>query len=79
MGNVADQDGSSKSPATGQPVAAGALPPEFLNRVDEIVIFHPLSKQDLVQIVDIQLERVAALLSQRGSLCRWTRGAPLPG
>jgi ATP-dependent Clp protease ATP-binding subunit ClpB len=39
--------------------------PEFLNRVDEIVIFHPLTKEDLVQIVDIQLERVATLMAQR--------------
>ena len=39
--------------------------PEFLNRVDEIVIFHPLTKQDLVKIVDIQMERVAALMQQR--------------
>jgi len=39
--------------------------PEFLNRVDEIVIFHPLTKQDLVKIVDIQLERVAALMQHR--------------
>jgi len=40
--------------------------PEFLNRVDEIVVFHPLTKEDLVQIVDIQLDRVADLMSQRG-------------
>jgi ATP-dependent Clp protease ATP-binding subunit ClpB len=40
--------------------------PEFLNRVDEIVVFHPLTREDLVQIVDIQLERVAGLLAQRG-------------
>jgi len=39
--------------------------PEFLNRVDEIVIFHPLTKDDLVKIVDIQLERVAKLMAQR--------------
>jgi len=39
--------------------------PEFLNRVDEIVVFHPLTKEDLVQIVDIQLERVAGLMAQR--------------
>jgi ATP-dependent Clp protease ATP-binding subunit ClpB len=39
--------------------------PEFLNRVDEIVIFHPLTKADLAKIVDIQLERVAALMQQR--------------
>lgn len=39
--------------------------PEFLNRVDEIVIFHPLTKDDLKKIVDIQLERVAKLMAQR--------------
>ncbi len=39
--------------------------PEFLNRVDEIVIFHPLTREDLTKIVDIQLERVAKLMQQR--------------
>ena len=39
--------------------------PEFLNRVDEIVIFHPLTKDDLKKIVDIQLERVGELMTQR--------------
>ena len=29
--------------------------PEFLNRVDEIVVFHPLTREQLRQIVDIQL------------------------
>ena len=40
--------------------------PEFLNRIDEIVIFHPLSREDLVQVVDIQLRHVSALLAERG-------------
>jgi len=39
--------------------------PEFLNRVDEIVVFHPLTKDYLKQIVDLQLERVAELMKQR--------------
>jgi ATP-dependent Clp protease ATP-binding subunit ClpB len=39
--------------------------PEFLNRVDEIVIFHQLTREDLTQIVDIQLNRVAQLLKER--------------
>ncbi len=39
--------------------------PEFLNRVDEIVIFHPLTKEDLAKIVDIQLEHVTKLMEQR--------------
>ena len=40
--------------------------PEFLNRVDEIVVFHPLTKSDLAEIVDIQLSKVSALLRSRG-------------
>ncbi|NMC80178.1 MAG: AAA domain-containing protein, partial [Chloroflexi bacterium] len=39
--------------------------PEFLNRVDEIVVFHSLTRQDLRQIVRIQLERVIHLLADR--------------
>jgi ATP-dependent Clp protease ATP-binding subunit ClpB len=40
--------------------------PEFLNRIDEIVIFHPLTRQHLAEIVDIQLRLVAARLAERG-------------
>jgi len=39
--------------------------PEFLNRVDEIVVFHPLTKEDLAKIVYIQLARVVAWMQQR--------------
>lgn len=40
--------------------------PEFLNRLDEIVVFHPLTREDLAYIVQIQLQRVAALLKDKG-------------
>jgi len=40
--------------------------PEFLNRVDEIVVFKPLSRENLGEIVGIQLEHVADLLKDRG-------------
>ena len=40
--------------------------PEFLNRIDEIVVFHPLRREHLADIVNIQLRRVAALLADRG-------------
>ena len=40
--------------------------PEFLNRIDEIVVFRPLSRDDLAGIVDIQVEHLAALLKERG-------------
>jgi len=39
--------------------------PEFLNRVDEIVIFHALQKEQLKAIIDIQLERLRKLLKDR--------------
>lgn len=39
--------------------------PEFLNRVDDIVVFHPLSMEDLKHIVEIQLAQVARRLGER--------------
>jgi ATP-dependent Clp protease ATP-binding subunit ClpB len=39
--------------------------PEFLNRLDEVILFHSLTQEHLVQIVDIQLERLRGLLSDR--------------
>ena len=40
--------------------------PEFLNRVDEIVVFHRLSEADIERIVDIQIEQLADRLAARG-------------
>jgi ATP-dependent Clp protease ATP-binding subunit ClpB len=40
--------------------------PEFLNRIDEIVEFHPLSKEQIGEIVELQLRRVEARLAERG-------------
>jgi ATP-dependent Clp protease ATP-binding subunit ClpB len=39
--------------------------PEFLNRVDDIIVFRPLSRADLAQIVDLQLARLEQLMAQR--------------
>jgi ATP-dependent Clp protease ATP-binding subunit ClpB len=39
--------------------------PEFLNRIDEIVVFHRLGREELKKIVDVQLERVRKLLRER--------------
>jgi ATP-dependent Clp protease ATP-binding subunit ClpB len=39
--------------------------PEFLNRVDDTVLFRPLSKADLERIVDLQLARLGALLAEK--------------
>jgi len=40
--------------------------PEFLNRIDEIVVFHVLTREDIAEIVGIQLKRVAQLLAEKG-------------
>ncbi|NLG72008.1 MAG: ATP-dependent chaperone ClpB [Chloroflexi bacterium] len=40
--------------------------PEFLNRIDEIVVFHHLSREHLADIVDIQLKRMEAMVAERG-------------
>jgi ATP-dependent Clp protease ATP-binding subunit ClpB len=39
--------------------------PEFLNRLDDIILFHRLKREHMTQIVDIQLERLRRLLSER--------------
>ena len=42
-----------------------SIRPEFLNRVDEIILFKPLSRNDIKKVVDLQLLRVAALLAKK--------------
>jgi ATP-dependent Clp protease ATP-binding subunit ClpB len=39
--------------------------PEFLNRIDDTVIFHQLSRDQIAQIIDVQLERLRAMLAER--------------
>ena len=41
-----------------------AIRPEFLNRIDDVVIFHPLGREHIRRIVDIQLQRVYTMLSK---------------
>jgi len=40
--------------------------PEFLNRIDEIIVFRPLGREEIRKIVDIQIHRLIQLLEQRG-------------
>ncbi len=40
--------------------------PEFLNRIDDIIMFHPLSRQNIREIVDIQLQHLKNQLAQNG-------------
>jgi ATP-dependent Clp protease ATP-binding subunit ClpB len=49
--------------------------PEFLNRVDEVIVFRPLTQDQLAMIVDIQLARLEKRLAERGLSLRVTEGA----
>jgi ATP-dependent Clp protease ATP-binding subunit ClpB len=49
--------------------------PEFLNRIDDVVVFRRLSLDEIGRIVDLQLRRVAGLLSPRGIRLEWTDAA----
>ncbi len=42
--------------------------PEFINRIDEIIIFEPLSEEDMLEIVSLQLHDVQKRLSEQGNL-----------
>ena len=46
-------------------VVGAAFRPEFLNRLDEILLFHRLTREDMAGIVEIQLTAVEALLAER--------------
>ena len=46
-------------------VVRGHFRPEFLNRVDEIILFQRLRREDMGAIVDIQFKRLAKLLEDR--------------
>jgi len=39
--------------------------PEFLNRLDEIIIFHPLSREHIKEIVELQIKRLASIVAER--------------
>jgi ATP-dependent Clp protease ATP-binding subunit ClpB len=63
---LADQalDAETKNKAV-MGVVRQSFKPEFLNRLDEIVMFEPLGTEDLTRIVDIQLDRLNARLADR--------------
>ena len=49
--------------------------PEFLNRIDDVVIFHQLSREQIVQIIDVQLERLREMLKERNIVLVLDRSA----
>jgi ATP-dependent Clp protease ATP-binding subunit ClpB len=53
------------------------FPPEFLNRVDDVIVFHPLGREHLKQIVDIQLKGLTRRLEDRKISLQLTDAARL--
>ncbi len=49
-----------------QKALKGAFRPEFLNRIDEIITFSPLSRKEMVQIVDLQMKEIRERLAEHG-------------
>ena len=49
--------------------------PEFLNRIDETIMFLPLTQSEIAQIVTLQLKRVEAMLVPQGFTLKWTDSA----
>ena len=53
----------------------GAFRPEFLNRVDDIVLFHRLTLPQIEKIVDLQVEELRRRLAERGTTLELTEEA----
>jgi ATP-dependent Clp protease ATP-binding subunit ClpB len=69
-----DQDVSSVEPQV-MDVVRGHFRPEFLNRLDEIILFHRLGQDHMAPIVEIQVQRVQKLLKDRKITLDLTIGA----
>jgi ATP-dependent Clp protease ATP-binding subunit ClpB len=64
---LSTEEGGDTAHARAQVMAAvrGHFRPEFLNRLDEIILFHRLSRANMDKIVSIQMERLSRLLADR--------------
>ena len=63
--NLGENEDSAKARNEVMAVVKASFQPEFLNRVDEIILFHRLRRENMGAIVKIQLKRLEALLAER--------------
>jgi ATP-dependent Clp protease ATP-binding subunit ClpB len=63
--NMRSADGFERASKQVMEALHGHFKPEFLNRVDDVILFHPLGKEELVKIVDLRLEDLRRLLADR--------------
>ena len=47
--------------------------PEFLNRIDDIITFHALTKEEIGEVVELQMKRVQKMLAAQGFTLHWTK------
>jgi ATP-dependent Clp protease ATP-binding subunit ClpB len=64
--HIVDTAGQEEIREAVEAVLRDTFKPEFLNRIDDVVIFHRLSRDDISQIVDLQVEQLAGRLADRG-------------
>ncbi|MCH8322079.1 MAG: ATP-dependent chaperone ClpB [Proteobacteria bacterium] len=65
LAEMAREDDLEMVEAKVMEIVRGHFRPEFLNRVDEIILFHRLSRGDMSKIVDIQIQHLQKLLNER--------------
>lgn len=62
----------NKTKVTVMDMLKQTIRPEFLNRIDETIMFLPLTQKEIAGIVKLQLERVKAMLQPQGLTLEWT-------
>ncbi len=72
---MAESGDEKRMNAAVQEVLRREFLPEFLNRIDETIIFHPLTMENLTKIVEIQLRRLEGQMSEAGLSIRVTEAA----
>jgi ATP-dependent Clp protease ATP-binding subunit ClpB len=75
LANLGDGEDVSAVEPQVMEIVRGHFRPEFLNRLDEIILFHRLGQAQMAPIVDIQVSRVDKLLADRKILLELTDGA----
>jgi ATP-dependent Clp protease ATP-binding subunit ClpB len=75
LASLGEDEPADKVEAQVMDVVRGHFRPEFLNRLDDIILFHRLSASHMAPIVDIQVSRLQKLLEERGIQLELTDGA----
>ena len=74
-GNLSDEELFERTKAEVNALLKKTLRPEFLNRIDEIVMFQPLSKREIRDIVKMQIQNLNKLLEQQNICVEFTKYA----